>query len=41
MYYACCGLSYGKEDQMFLIDNEPNKAFWNAKWSGLSLASFK
>jgi hypothetical protein len=26
VYYACHGLPYGKEDQTFLINNEPNKA---------------
>jgi hypothetical protein len=29
MYYNCHGLPYGKEDQTLLIDDEPNKAFWN------------
>ncbi len=25
VYYGCCGLPYGKEDQILLIDDEPNK----------------
>jgi hypothetical protein len=37
MYYNRCGLPYGKEDQTLLIDDEPNKAFRNSKWSGLFL----
>jgi hypothetical protein len=41
VYYACCGLPCGKEDQTLLIDNEPNKAFRNLKWSGLFLESFR
>jgi len=41
MYYACCGLLYGKEDQTLLIDDEPNKVLWNPMWSGLFLESFK
>jgi hypothetical protein len=35
MYYVCCGLLYGKEDQTLLINDEPNKVLWNPKWSGL------
>jgi hypothetical protein len=27
VYYFCCGILYGKEDQMLLIDDEPNKVF--------------
>jgi hypothetical protein len=27
MYYACCGLPYGKEHQTLLIDDEPKKCF--------------
>jgi hypothetical protein len=34
MYYTCCGLPYGKEDQTLLIDDEPNKVIQNPKWSG-------
>ncbi len=37
VYYVCCGLPYGKEDQTLLINDEPNKAFQNSKWSGLFL----
>jgi hypothetical protein len=33
VYYVCCGKDYGKEDQTLLIDNEPNKALWNLKWT--------
>jgi hypothetical protein len=35
MYYVCCGLPYGKDDQRLLINDEPNKVLWNPKWSGL------
>jgi hypothetical protein len=41
VYYNSCGLPYGKEDQTLLIDDEPNKAFWNPKWNGFFLESFK
>jgi hypothetical protein len=41
VYSACGGKDYGKEDQTLLIDNEPNKVFWNPKWIGLFLESFK
>jgi hypothetical protein len=41
VYYVCCGLPYGKENQTLLIDNEPNKALQNAKWSGLFVESFR
>jgi hypothetical protein len=34
VYYVCRGLPYGKEDQTLLINDEPNKALWNPKWSG-------
>jgi hypothetical protein len=27
LYYGCCGLLYGKQDQTLLIDNEPNKCY--------------
>jgi hypothetical protein len=37
MYYACLGLPYGKEDQTFLINDEPTKLLWNLKWSGFFL----
>jgi hypothetical protein len=33
VYYACRMLPYGMEDQTLLIDDEPNKTFWNPKWS--------
>ncbi len=41
VYYACHVKDYGKEDQTLLIDDEPNKAFWNLKWIGLFLESFR
>jgi hypothetical protein len=41
VYYACCGLPYGKEDQTLLINNEPNKVFRNPKWKGFFLESFR
>jgi hypothetical protein len=41
VYYACCGLPYKKEDQMLLIDNEPNKMFQNPKWNSLFIESFR
>jgi hypothetical protein len=41
VYYGCCGLPYGKQDQTLLIDNEPNKVMQNSKWSVLFLESFK
>jgi hypothetical protein len=41
VYYGCCGLLYGKEDQTLLINDEPNKTFWNPKWSGFFLELFK
>jgi hypothetical protein len=41
MYYACHGKDYGKEDQTLLIDDEPNKVFWNLKWTSLFLESFR
>jgi hypothetical protein len=41
VYFACQGLPYGKEDLMLLIDNEPNKALWNSKCSGLFIETFK
>jgi hypothetical protein len=25
VYYGCCGLPYGKENQTLMIDNEPSK----------------
>jgi len=31
VYYGCCGLPYGKEDQTLLIDDELKKGFWNSK----------
>ncbi len=27
VYYGCCGLSYGKEDQTLFIDDEPSKHY--------------
>jgi hypothetical protein len=41
IYYGCCGLLYGKEDQILLINDEPNKVLQNSKWSGLFLESFR
>ncbi len=41
MYYGCCGLLYGKEDQTLLIDDEPSKTFWNPNWSDFFLESLK
>jgi hypothetical protein len=41
MYYNCHGLPNGKDDETLLIDDEPNKAFQNLKWSGLFLESFR
>ncbi len=35
VYYGCRGKDYGMEDQTLLIDDEPNKVFWNPKWTGL------
>jgi hypothetical protein len=34
-------LSYGKEKQTLFIDDEPNKALENPKWSGFFIESFK
>jgi hypothetical protein len=34
VYYVCCGLPYGMEDQTLLVDDEPNKTLQNPKWSG-------
>jgi hypothetical protein len=41
VYYACHGLPYGMENQTLLIDDEPSKTLWNAKWSGLFLEFFR
>jgi hypothetical protein len=41
VYYACHGKDYGKEDQILLINDEPNKVFRNPKWTSLFLESFK
>ncbi len=41
VYYACRGLPYGKGDQTFLINNEPNKALQNLNWGVLYLESLK
>jgi hypothetical protein len=27
VYYVCCSLNYGKQDQTLLIENEPSKVF--------------
>jgi hypothetical protein len=34
-------LPYGDKNQTLFINDEPNKAFWNPKWSGLFLEPFK
>jgi len=34
-------MPYGHMDQTFFIDDEPNKALQNAKWSGLFFEPFK
>jgi hypothetical protein len=31
VYYACCGLPYGIDDQTLLINDKPSKTLWNAK----------
>ncbi len=41
VYYGYCGMPNGKEDQTFLIDDDPSKTLWNSKWIGLFLESFK
>jgi hypothetical protein len=41
VHLACKGLLYGDKDQTVLIDDEPNKAFQNPKWSKLFLEPFK
>jgi hypothetical protein len=41
VYYVCCGLLYGNEDQTLLIDDEPNKVIQNPNWSDHFLKSFK
>jgi hypothetical protein len=41
VYYVCHGKDYGKEDQTLLIGDEPNKVFWNPKWTSLFLESFR
>jgi len=41
VHFACKGLPYGDRDQTLLIDDEPNKAFQNPKWSGLFLEPFR
>ncbi len=35
------GLPYGKENQMFFIDDEPSKAFQNSKCNGFFIEPFK
>jgi hypothetical protein len=34
-------LPYGKEDQMYFINDEPNKAFQNSKCNGFFIEPFK
>jgi len=41
VHLACRGLLYGDMDRTLLIDDEPNKAFRNSKWSRLFLEPFK
>jgi hypothetical protein len=41
VHLAYKGLPYGHKDQILLIDDEPNKAFQNPKWSGLFLEPFR
>ncbi len=41
VYYGCCGLPYGRENQTLLIEGEPCKTLQNPKWSDLFLESFK
>jgi hypothetical protein len=41
VHLACRGLLYGDKDQTLLIDDEPNKAFRNPKWSKLFLKPFR
>jgi hypothetical protein len=41
VHLVCKGLLYGNKDQTLLIDDELSKAFWNPKWSGLFLESFR
>jgi len=41
VYFSCWGLPYGIQDQMLLINDEPNKALWNSKCNILFIESFK
>jgi hypothetical protein len=41
VHFACKNLFYGDKDQTLLIDDEPNKAFWNPKWNELFLKPFE
>jgi hypothetical protein len=41
IYFACCGMLYGKEKQTLFIDDEPSNALRNPKWSGFFTKSFK
>jgi hypothetical protein len=41
VYYACCGLPYGMEDQILPFDDKPSKVLQNPKWSGFFLESFR
>ncbi len=41
VYFTCRKPPYGKEDQMLLIEDEPNKALQNSHCSGLFIKSFK
>ncbi len=41
IHLACKGFSYGDNDQIMFIDDEPSKALQNPKWNGLFLEPFK
>jgi hypothetical protein len=41
VHLACRGFPYGDRDQTLFIDDEPNKALRNPKWSELFLEPFK
>jgi hypothetical protein len=41
VHFICRGLLYGDRDQTLFIDDEPNKALQNPKWSILFFEPFK
>jgi hypothetical protein len=41
VHLVCKGMHYGDKDQTLLIDDEPNKALWNPKWSKLFFEPFR